>query len=301
MKKLDLTNPTYKQHLKEFKAWLQTLGYSQGTVCTSPYAVKEFLHFSEGIKQNNYTITTETIKTYFDYLSTRKNQRTGGGLSYAYLEKHRASIKLFFEFLRQTHKIHINVTFPYIEKQRKIPQILTTKEVELLFKTCTDDMYGKRNKAMLTLYYGCGLRKIEAIALNVEEVDLNRRLVFIQKSKTHRQRYVPISKRGVKILEDYLYSAREFLLPKNSNESAFLVSSQGNRMSSELPVHALKNLIEKTESQTIKQKQISLHILRHSIATHLLQKGMSLENIAIFLGHRTLDSTQIYTHLITTL
>ncbi len=303
MKNLDLTNPTYQQHLKTFKNWLQTLGYSKGTVYTAPFSVKEFLHFIEGqgAVKTNYAINTEIINRYFDYLSTRKNQRTSGALSYSYLEKNRSSIKLFFEFLRQNHQISIVATFPYIEKQRKTPQILTAKEIELLFKTCADDMLGKRDKAMLTLYYGCGLRKIEALRLDVEDIDLNKRLLFIQKTKTHRQRYVPISKRGVKIMEDYLYAAREFLLPLNSNEPAFLVSSRGNRMSEELPVYALRQLIEKTENQAIKQKQISLHILRHSIATHLLQKGMSLENIALFLGHRSLDSTQIYTHLATTI
>ncbi len=301
MKNLELQNSVYKTHIKAFKSWLATLGYSPGTVYNMPHAVKEFLHYLELQNNFNYTVDSELIASYFKNLSQRGNKRRSGGLSFGYLEKHRTALNRYFEYLRRIYQIVIAVQFPYIPKQKKVPQVLTHKEVELLFKTCKDDAFGKRDKAMLTLYYGCGLRKIEGIRLDVEDIDLNRRLVFIKKSKTHKQRYVPISKKGVKMIEDYLFSARELLLPKDNNEAAFLISSKGNRMSSELPVYALKQLIEKTENSTLKQKNISLHILRHSIATHLMQSGMSLENIALFLGHQSLDSTQIYTHLATTL
>ena len=150
---------------------------------------------------------------------------------------------------------------------------------------------------MLCLYYNCGLRKLEGINLNVEDIDLVKRLIFIRKSKTHRQRYVPISKGAKEIIEDYLYTTRELILPSNSNENAFLITNIGTRFSVSLAPYFLSQILKKINNKNLTEKT-TLHVLRHSIATHLLKNGMSLENIALFLGHTSLDSTQIYTHIL---
>lgn len=295
---IDLTDFIYQTQVENFKKWLQTLGYSKETVRSLPFHVQEFLWFLE--KKNHFElaqINQNHIDIYFKYLSTRKNNRRGGGLSQGYLLKHKSALTQFFEYLKHNESLVLTLTLPYIEKQTKTPQVLTIKQMELLYKACQDDVHGKRDRAMLALYYGCGLRKIEGIRLDVEEVDLSARKIFVRQSKTNAQRYVPISKKSLFYLEDYLYSSRELLLPEQTKESAFLVSRRGNRMSQELPVKSLQRIIEQTQNQQIKQKNITLHVLRHSVATHLLQSGMSLENIALFLGHKSLDSTQIYTHL----
>ena len=150
---------------------------------------------------------------------------------------------------------------------------------------------------MLALYYGCGLRRQEGTELNVEDIDFAKGSIFISKSKTHNQRLVFMSDNIQKMLEDYIYNVREKIVCSEKSESAFLVSERGQRISVGTVTYILNKLVLETKNQVIIEKKPSLHTLRHSIATHLLKQGMKLENIALFLGHRSLDSTQIYTHL----
>jgi len=295
MKKLDLRNSANKELLAEFERHLQTLNYSKDTVYNAANGVKEYLHFLESKGKNLQEVTTEVI-AFFDYLKTRPNERRGAGLSASYLQKQRSLLKLFYEFLQKSRGVTVP-TFPDLPKPKRAPKYLSRKEVEQLFKTCDTSLQGKRDKALLAIYYGCGLRRKEGAQLNVEDIDLSRGEIFVRQSKTRRQRYVPISPQTQKLIEDYLFNARELMLPDHVSEGAFLISNRGKRMQEVSVDYALKQIKERTENQAIKEKLTGLHTLRHSIATHLLQAGMKLEDIAMFLGHRSLDSTQVYTHL----
>ena len=95
------------------------------------------------------------------------------------------------------------------------------------------------------------------------------------------------------ILEDYLFNVREKLIDKSKSEYSVLVTEKGSRLSPESVTYILQKMLTDAKIKT----KASPHTLRHSIATHLLQSGMKLESIALFLGHKSLDSTQIYTHL----
>jgi len=297
MKQLELKNSRYQTDIKHFKKWLDTLNYSPSTVYNLPNSIKEFLEYLEQKNCYDYSIiSTELLADYFDKLSKRTNQKRGGGLSYGYLHKHLQAVKKYIEFLEKNEIYLGRLIYPFLESQSKIPQVLTIEEIKLLFKSCDNDLIGKRDKAMLSLYYGCGLRKIEGLRLTVEDIDFNKSLLFVRKSKTHRQRYIPLNESVVKYLQDYLYNARELFLPSGHNENTFLINSQGKPYSSRLPPYTLKKLLTKIGDEKLTTKT-SIHILRHSIATHFLQAGMTLENIALFLGHVSLDSTQIYTHI----
>jgi len=299
MNLFELKNPRYQNDIKRFKKWLETLNYSKSTAYNLPNSIKEFLNYLEQLNCYDYSIiSTQIIDQYFDKLSNRRNLKRQGALSYGYLHKHLQSIKKYIQFLQKNEIYLQKIEFPFIDNQVKIPQILTVEEIKLLFKYCGDDITGKRDKAMLALYYGCGLRKIEGIRLNVEDIDFNKAVLFVRKSKTHRQRYVPINQTAIKYLEDYLYNAREILIPSNNKESAFLINTKGKRYSESLPPYILKRLLNKIDNEKLTAKT-SIHVLRHSIATHLLKAGMNIENIALFLGHISLDSTQIYTHIAT--
>ena len=124
--------------------------------------------------------------------------------------------------------------------------------------------------------------------------------MFVRKGKNYKERYVPINRRNAEILEDYIYEARpEFYQAKKSE--ALFTNHHGTRMQGMSFANRLKVIVETTENKNIIDKKITLHILRHSIATHLLQKEVPLESIKTFLGHSSLESTQIYTHLLKTL
>ncbi len=172
--------------------------------------------------------------------------------------------------------------------------ILTREEIQLLYAATTECPMGIRDRAMLSIYYGCGLRKTEGVQLDVSDVLIERRMLYIRKSKNNHQRYTPVTEANLKYIEQYIYNARPLLVSDKSSEHALFVSERGCRINKGTMYIRLKGLQEKANLT----KEIGVHTLRHSIATHLLQSGMELENIALFLGHRCLDSTQVYTHII---
>jgi integrase/recombinase XerD len=297
MKKLEISNTHYTRLLEAFSTHLQTLNYSKDTVYGDANMLKEYLHFLIENSIDLKKTESETIKNYLDYLQKRTNVRRGGGLSIAYLKKHLSALKRFYNYLHLSGYYSVTLSFPSLPRAKTSPKVLTIKEINQLFKACGDDLYGKRNKAILAIYYGCGLRRKEGAMLDVEDLNLEREEVFVSKSKTHTQRRVPMNEGVQKYLEDYLFNAREMLLSNDTSEGALLISNRGKRMSVGAIDYALKQLIEQTQNEQIKQSCTGLHTLRHSIATHLLSAGMKLEDIARFLGHKSIDSTQIYTHL----
>jgi site-specific recombinase XerD len=147
------------------------------------------------------------------------------------------------------------------------------------------------DKAILSLYYGCGLRSKEGINLEPKELDFNKGLIYVKPSKNHQSRYVPMSKKVMKDLKEYVEFAREII---NTESTYLLVGKSKPQVTGQYLNSRLKKLMNKANIT----KKASLHSLRHSIATHLLQQGMELEYIGNFLGHKRLDSTQIYTHIL---
>jgi integrase/recombinase XerD len=161
---------------------------------------------------------------------------------------------------------------------------------------------------MLSIVYGCGLRRREATLLNVDDINLDNSSLHVRNGKNNKERIIPISKKTKKDVEDYLYNARPILLAgkgrtvwtfaETKHIPAFFVSIRGQRVGAHNMYLRLKQLAYKTNNATLIEKEIGLHTLRHSIATHLLANGMKIEKIAKLLGHSSLESTQIYTHLV---
>jgi integrase/recombinase XerD len=132
--------------------------------------------------------------------------------------------------------------------------------------------------------------------LDTGDINFDRGLLHVRKGKNYKERFVPITKRGLAHLQTYLYDARPLLLNAAKTHALF-ISAKAKRMDGQTMLWRLKQLIQFTDNARLQQKQVGLHTLRHSIATHLLARGMELERIKEFLGHTSLDSTQIYTHL----
>ncbi len=140
---------------------------------------------------------------------------------------------------------------------------------------------------------------------NISDIHFEKSLLHVRKGKGYKERMVPITKQSLQHLQNYLYDARPYFMPAISpsfgggrGEAAFFVTQSGKRLGGTMMLIRLKQLIQFTGNAELMQKDIHLHTLRHSIATHLLQNGMRLERIKDFLGHGSLDSTQIYTHFI---
>jgi integrase/recombinase XerD len=282
-----------------FKNWLKTLNYLSSAKTAPKYAA-EFLNWLETNKITELSAINRTIvKRYFDYLQTRKNKRFGGVLSLNNVRAHLTSLKQFARYLQQTQNetLEITITLP-VSKTEK--QILSKAEIEILYKTTTDSILGYRDRAMLAVYYGCGLRRSEGLALDVKDILFERKVIHVRKGKNYRERFTPMSEGVTMHLHKYIHHARTYMVAERSRsmtgekkETALFVNGNGKRLTGNGIITRLQNLAKVAEIN----KTIGLHTLRHSIATHLLQSGMKLEFVSQFLGHSTLESTQIYTHI----
>jgi len=300
MKKEELKSKDFQLLILQFRDWLETLGYVKFTVYSQPRQVLEFLEWLE--KQEITTVKSITKQHFYDfieYFKQRPNKRLKGGVSSAHINKQINVLNRLIEYLRMNRKINFFLQLKQIENEvTRKPVVLTKSEVQDLYKATDNTLIGVRDRAMLAVYYGCGLRKSEGLFLKVDDIIFERKQLYVQKAKNGHQRYVPIPIKGLQDLENYIYSVRPLLLDTESKNSSLFISERGTSLHPESMKKRLDALREKSNNTRLKDTNFGLHALRHSIATHLLQAGMELENIALFLGHKSLDSTQVYTHLL---
>jgi integrase/recombinase XerD len=312
MKLLTLTNPSFRYLEQSFKEWLDVLGYAPVSVYNMPLQVRELLYYLESENINHIKELEIThIKAHYNKLKERSNARRGGGLSNNHLNKHIQALRKFTDYLRQVGRLTLpELSIKNEGADAKAIPVLTEEEIQLMFKATYKipqqphhnlnaaqvEAMLVRDRAMLAVVYGCGLRRNEVVNVDVGDINFDRALVHVRKGKNYKERFVPISKASLKYLQEYIYDHRPELLQGSKTEALF-ISMRARRMNGQTMLLRVKYLQYLTEDADLIEKEIGLHTLRHSIATHLLQAGMQLESIARFLGHSTLESTQIYTHL----
>ncbi|WP_411812422.1 tyrosine-type recombinase/integrase [Chryseobacterium scophthalmum] len=257
----------------QFRKELQNLGYCKIVVNAYPKQVIKFLNYT---RKEYFEIQTKDILDYHSYLETTISTRTGKPLSENYLHTILLSIKLYFDYLQRTGAIKIS---PY-QLKIKAPK---SEERKVFTKEEIEKLYAKSSKLqaiILHLCYACGLRRTEAKELNVKDIDLENCLLYIKKGKGKKRRVIPFTKQVQKDIKDYIFSSegKENLL----NITSIKVYEE------------FKKLLKKVG---LKNKGFTLHCLRHTIATQLLEQGMELEKVRDFLGHQCLNTTQIYTRV----
>lgn len=306
MKKLLLKNESFQYVEKSFREWLDILGYAESTVYNLPNHIRELFYYLE---QNNINHITELdntiIKTHYENLKLRSNDRKGGGLSNGSLNKHLQALYKFTDYLRQSGRLILpKLNIDWETDDTHEIETLSQSEIQLLYKATYGynentklAPFNARDRAMLTIFYGCGLRRNEGYHLDISDIDFDRRVLHVRKGKAYKERFVPFNKTNSQYLQEYYYDARPLIIKGNS-VAAFFISQKGNRMNAQSMAIRLKLLQQRTDDLELQEKNVRLHVLRHSIATHLLQNGMPLPKISKFLGHNSLESTQVYTHLI---
>lgn len=173
MKKLQLKSASFITLIESYKEWLSVLGYASSTVYNLPNHLKEFFYYLEQKGHKDISlITTQTVKEYYNHLSQRGNQRRGGSLSKAFLNKHQQALKLFLKYLKE-HKANIKFGVHLKGEKTNYQEnkvILTQAEVKELFEACSvshmTTHFQMRDKAILVLLYSCGLRRNEAVHIN---------------------------------------------------------------------------------------------------------------------------------------
>ena len=280
---------------ESFEKWLRTLDYAPSTVYASVRYVNDFFFYLKSSEISNLeSVQSEAISGYYKHLQSRTNKRFNGSLSNNYITSNINAIKRFSRYLQETEKPFFEVGIKTRQDKETNKTILTQVEIKALYKACSNDVLGIRDRAILSVYYGCGLRRSEGANLDLRDVLLKEKLLFVRAGKGYKERYVPMTEAVKDDLENYIYQSRERLqsFKPQKNEALFL-SMQVKRMCG----NALIERVHKLRETAKIQKEAGLHTLRHSIATHLLQSGMTLEEVSQFLGHSSLESTQIYTHL----
>ncbi len=286
---------TYRE---DFKTYLKRLGYSKGSQRMLPTCVAEFLQQLE--EKNIYhlqEIEPIHLQQHYEYLTQRPNKRRTGGLSSRMINHHIYAIRLFLNYQEQIGNIKENpisgLSFPRPESKQR--EVLTVEEIKRLY-----ELSGTfRERAIIGIFYGCGLRRSEGEALNIRDVSFKSSLLYVRDGKGSKRRVIPINEKVLNDFKNYLHYER----CGKQSETALITNNAGRRMRGDKLNNTVKELILKARKQSpsfakaTEGKEISLHNLRHSIATHLLENGMSVEYVRDFLGHKHLEATQIYTRI----
>ena len=179
-----------------------------------------------------------------------------------------------------------------VKLDKKIPEVLTVDEVAKMIDSIdTSDPIGIRNKAILEVLYGSGLRVSELTGLKLINIHMNAKYISVI-GKGDKERIVPMGDEEIVALRNYIENARP-ILSKNKNSNILFLNYQSNELSRQ----SVFKLIKETALKNNIQKSISPHTLRHSCATHLLQNGVDLRIVQEFLGHEDISTTEIYTHI----
>lgn len=298
-------NISYTALTESYKDYLKALGFSDHVLKSHPPMLRYFLQHLEET-QGVFQITDLTAKhlnNYFAYLQMRSNMRIKGkALSKSHINKNFDAIDKFLEFLyeRGLATVPLPTNYRILETKTEIEgkvKAFKKEEIQTLYESTNklfpqlafSEAEPRRALAVLILdlCYGCGLRRSEAYNLLISDIDFDKKLLFIRQSKGNKDRYVPMSETITRRIKEFVYQHRRAF--ETMDNSVFPLSFHSL-------VYYFKTLLR--HSGLTYDFGTGLHILRHSIATHLLQNGMSIEQIAKFLGHSSLESTQVYTHLI---
>lgn len=247
---------------------------------------RDIMQYQAYVNLNNINylkVDEKKIKEYLQYLQEigKKSSTVSRSL---------ASIRSFYQFLVRTKIISQDPTesiqSPKIEK--RIPSILTSKEIELLLDQPKDvDLKGTRDKAMLEFAYATGMRVTEIISLNIEDVNLEEGYVLCKFGS--KQRNIPLGSLSLKALKEYIEESRPYLI-RDESVNALFVNINGKRLTRQ----GFWKIVKYYKEQAHITKEITPHVLRHSFATHLLQNGADLKAIQTMLGHSDISSTQVY-------
>lgn len=270
------------RYLEKFLTYLEVeKNYSRHTLLNYRLDIEEFFVFIDQmtIEHVDYLV----LRRFLAELRTKNHKpRT--------LARKLSSLRSFFRFLHREGFVTSNpaklLMSPKLDK--KLPNFLSEQEMFSFVEVPSSDKdMGRRDRAILETLYSTGIRVSELVGLNIEHVDLIGQIVKVS-GKGKKERLVPIGGKAIRAIQDYLSSR-----PKKSN--TLFLNKNGTRLSA----RSVCNLTHKYIKLVSENKHISPHVLRHSFATHLLNRGADLRSVQELLGHANLSTTQIYTHVTT--
>lgn len=276
-------------------------GLAANTVEAYSRDLNRFLDFLEdrGIRELAQVGTTEIHAFMMSLMKSRLRQSYGGqaasgGLSARSAGRNLVALRTFYKFLLREGYLQIN-PLANIESPRggrRLPGVLSEQEVELLLaKPDTSTPRGQRDEVMLEVLYGAGLRVSELNSLSLNDINFTAGWIRVQ-GKGAKERIVPLGEVALKRLREYLSSARREM-DKGKRSPWLFVTRSGRRLSRQ----GVWKIIKRYGLVAGIKKGVTPHTLRHSFATHLLERGADLHSVQLMLGHADISTTQIYTHI----
>ncbi|MBE9468142.1 MAG: tyrosine-type recombinase/integrase [Bacteroidetes bacterium] len=257
---------------EEYIDKLQVLRYSENTVRTYVAMFEEFINYY--LESDLLSINANDITNYLKYLVGRK-------VSKSYQNQAINAIKFYYEIVLSLPNCYYHIDRP--RKEQKLPIVLSTVEIQNMFKTITNI----KHKAILMTIYSAGLRVSELINLKISDIQSERRLILVRNSKGNKDRVTLLGEKTLIILREYYKTYK----PKNY----LFEGSKGGKYSRT----SIQKILKKAVLKAKIPKRVTIHTLRHSFATHLLEKGVNLRYIQNLLGHASPKTTEIYTRVST--
>ena len=269
----ELTSEGLKK-IAQFKEWMSSRRYSENTIKTYTDALRVFLRYFS-------TKKVEEISNN-DLISFNNEYILKNNYSPSFQNQVVNAIKLFYKKIEH-HELNLDLIHRP-KRERKLPNVLSKEEVEKIF-TASKNL---KHKTMLVMIYSCGLRRSELLQLKLNDIDSNRKVLLIRNAKGKKDRITPLSGLVINLLREYYkkYTPKIYLF-------------EGQQPFTPYSERSLEEVLKKGVRLAGIKKPVTLHWLRHSYATHLLERGTDLRYIQELLGHKSSRTTEIYTHIST--
>jgi len=281
---------TFQQALDDFKLYLKIeCGLTENSILNYEFDIKKLMAYLKEfeVKATPEDIDEDQLKTFIYAMSKVINARSQARLI--------SGLKRFFEYLI-FEDIRPSNPMALIESPKigqKLPEVLSTAEIDKLI-TCIDLTHpqGERNRAIIETLYACGLRVSELTNLKLSDLFFDEGFIKVH-GKGQKDRFIPINSNAIKYINLYKNHIRNQQEPQAGETDILFLNRRGKRLTRAMIFTIIKNLAKETNLQ----KTISPHTFRHSFATHLLENGADLRAIQQMLGHESIITTEIYTHL----
>jgi integrase/recombinase XerC len=263
--------------------------YSDHTVTAYQNDLLAFQQFLDETLEEDYQLTDINYQLIRSWILKLVNE----GMENTSVNRKISTLKSFFKFQLRKRTIQSNPTQKIIapKNKKRLPQFVSQTDMDKLFSRSeyfSDDWVGCRNQLLIEMLYQTGMRTSELINLTHNHLDMNRGLIKVI-GKGNKERYVPITAELRNLIDKYLSHSQN---PSPADKDVFFITEKGNKMYPKLVYNTVRNCLD--QITTIEKR--SPHILRHTFATHLLNRGAELNTIKELLGHSNLSATEVYTH-----
>ncbi len=280
-------DPWFVEDFAEYLEWERNL--ASRTLTAYRREITGFAAFAaaELEREGAAAVTAGDVRAWLAHLHSRH-------LAPRSIQRSLAALRTYFRFLSEERLIASNpaALVPHPRVERRLPPTVTIDDMAMLLDTFPSTPAGRRDRAILELLYGAGLRVGELVAIDLDDLELSRRLVRVR-GKGRKERIVPFGHKAAQALAAYLPERARWRRGASDRAAPLFVNQRGGRLTD----RSVRRILDAAVDRTASLHHLHPHSLRHAFATHLLEAGMDLRSIQELLGHASLATTQIYTHV----